>query len=91
MASPRRLPAGSWVSYTGASGVFLPRGFCQEPLEGRLEDYGQAQFQLMLSRAERKFYNILIDRYHYLGYSPTAGLSLKYLIYLKGRVVGCLG
>lgn len=82
---------GSWVSYTGGSGVFLPQGFCQDPLEGQLGEYGEAQLELMSSRAERKFFNILIDRYHYLGYRPTAGPSLKYLIYLKGRVVGCLG
>ena len=82
---------GSWVSYTGGSGVFVPPGFSQDPLEGQLGDFGKAKFQLMLSRAERKFWNILIERYHYLGYRPTAGPSLKYLIYLKGRVVGCLG
>ena len=82
---------GSWVSYTGKSGVFLPPGFSNDPLEGQLGDYGKAQFVLMLSRAERKFWNILIERYHYLGHRPVAGPSLKYLIYLKGHVVGCLG
>lgn len=82
---------GSWVSYTGKSGVFVPRGFSQNPLEGQLGHYGEAQFELMQSRAERKFWNILIERYHYLGYRPVAGPSLKYLIYLKGYVVGCLG
>jgi hypothetical protein len=71
--------------------VFLPPGFSHDPLEGQLGDYGKAQFQLMLSRSERKFWNILIERYHYLGYRPTTGPSLKYLIYIKGCVVGCLG
>lgn len=82
---------GRWVSYTGKSGVFLPRGFCHDPLAGSLGDYGQVQLQLMRSRAEQKFFNMLIERYHYLGYRPVAGPSLKYLIYLTGRVVGCVG
>ena len=85
--------SGDWVSDTRRSGIYEPAGFTEEALEGQLRDVsrGKAQLQLMLSRAERKFWNTLIHRYHYLGYHCTVGPSLKYLIYLNGRVVGCIG
>jgi len=36
-------------------------------------------------------YNSLIQRYHYLGYRQTVGAHLKYMAFLNGQVVACLG
>ena len=36
-------------------------------------------------------YNALIDRYHYLGYTPMAGAQIRYLFSWDGGVLGCIG
>jgi hypothetical protein len=40
---------------------------------------------------EKSLWNEYIDRYHYLGYSPIPGASLKYLIHVETDVVALLG
>lgn len=82
---------GEWIRDTEKSGIFNPEGFKEEAMTGTLGDYGKVKLELMSSRAQRKFWNTLIDKYHYLGYRCTVGPSLKYLIYLQERVVGCMG
>jgi len=60
-------------------------------LEGKLGEFGRAELELMKSRSEHGFWNMLIQRYHYLGYRCMVGQSLKYLIYLGKQRVGCIG
>jgi hypothetical protein len=40
---------------------------------------------------EEKFYNALIDAYHYLGYHQGSGEQLKYIVYACERPVACIG
>jgi len=82
---------GAWVGYTGRSRRIQPVGYTEDEMEGFVGEYGKAQLKLMRSREEQKFWNHLIQQYHYLGYRCMVGASLKYLIYLKERVVGCMG
>ena len=40
---------------------------------------------------KEKFYNALIDRYHYLGYHQGSGEQIKYIISSGDRAIGCIG
>jgi hypothetical protein len=82
---------GEWVTQTACSRVFVAEGFHTTPQTGTLGDFGSVTFSLMRTRAEQKFWNTLIHKYHYLGYRPIVGFSVKYLIHLAGSVVGCIG
>ncbi len=50
---------------------------------------------LALRRVEKKecsaLYNALMDRHHYLGYSPMAGAQVRYLIVWEQGVLGAIG
>jgi len=70
---------------------FKKYGHAEEPLEGRVGDFGRAELEQIKSKGEHRFWNMLIQRYHYLGYRCMVGASLKYLIYMGGRRVGCIG
>lgn len=37
------------------------------------------------------FWNELIDRYHYLGYTPLPGAQIRYLVYSPSGCLGALG
>jgi len=43
------------------------------------------------SKASSALYNALMDRHHYLGYSPMAGAQVRYLIVYKSGVLGAIG
>ena len=94
---PRQRPVnndrrgGEWVGYRGRQPMIQPVGFKEEPMDGVLGEYGKAELKLMRGVGEQKFWNYLIQQYHYLGYRCMVGPSLKYLIYLQERVVGCMG
>ena len=82
---------GNWVGYTQGSRMIQPMEYKEDPMEGVLGEYGKARLKLMMSRAEHKFWNTLIHKYHYLRYRCVVGQSLKYMIHLGERVVGCIG
>lgn len=82
---------GNWLIDVEQFKGMGPVGYSEEAMEGVLGEYGKAELKLMRRQGEQKFWNGLIQRYHYLGYRCMVGPSLKYLIYLKGRVVGCMG
>ena len=43
------------------------------------------------NKAESLLWNALIDRYHYLGYSPLSGAQIRYLIDSDQGLVGAIG
>jgi len=43
------------------------------------------------NKAESLLWNALIDRYHYLGYSPLSGAQIRYLIDSDRGLVGAIG
>jgi hypothetical protein len=62
-----------------------------EAVTGKLHDFGKVELQATAGREESVRWNSLIERYHYLGYRPMVGRSMKYRIFLAGREAGLIG
>lgn len=60
-------------------------------LEGGIEEYDDLELKLVSQREEEALWNSLIHQYHYQGCRFVIGSYLKYLVFLKGMAVGCLG
>jgi hypothetical protein len=63
----------------------------ETPLEGKLSHFGHLELKMVRHTPLEPLYNSLIQRYHYLGYRQTVGAHLKYMAFLNGQVVACLG
>jgi len=63
----------------------------QTPLEGKLAHLGPLELKMVRNTPLEPLYNSLIHRYHYLGYRQIVGAHLKYMAFLNGQVVACLG
>lgn len=61
------------------------------PLEGSLSDFGSLTIRTVRQTSEEPLWDHLVDSYHYLGRPWIVGACLKYLAYLDGRLVACLG
>lgn len=61
------------------------------PLEGSLSDFGSLTIRTVRQTPEEPLWDHLVDSYHYLGRPWIVGACLKYLAYLDGRLVACLG
>ena len=61
------------------------------PLEGKLSHFGPPELKMVRNTPLEPLYNSLIHRYHYLGYRQIVGAHLKYMAFLNGKVVACLG
>jgi len=59
--------------------------------EGKLGDFGKGQLKVVESQGDRKLWDALVKEFHYQGYKLIVGSFLKYLAYLQGEVVACLG
>lgn len=53
-----------------------------------LKDIG---VKIVESRKESKYWNELIERYHYLGYTPLAGAQIRYIINCAEGLLGVIG
>lgn len=60
------------------------------PLECALAQLGPLEIRQVRRTAEEGLFERLLHTYHYLGYSRPVGEHLKYLIYGRGQVIGCL-
>lgn len=83
---PRLRPKNNLKAKTFAQ----PPLFSQSPLEGPLSHYGELSLQLTL-RGEGDLWDYLVHHYHYLGRPKLVGEHLRYLAFLRGQVVACLG
>jgi hypothetical protein len=87
------LPAVRWVN----PNPFLVRRRPEPVLVDRtpwvatLAQIGPLEFEQVRRKAGERFFNGLIEQYHYLGYTQPVGEHLKYLIYARGRIVALLG
>lgn len=61
------------------------------PVEGRLGQFPACRLIRVGKREDSQRWNGLIQRYHYLGYRPMVGRSLKYWIKLGDQDVGVIG
>ncbi|MBU4078554.1 DUF4338 domain-containing protein [Patescibacteria group bacterium] len=63
----------------------------ETPLEGKLSQFCPPELKMVRHTPLEPLYNSLIQRYHYLGYRQIVGAYLKYMAFLSGQVVACLG
>ncbi|MGK5083570.1 Druantia anti-phage system protein DruA [Bdellovibrionota bacterium FG-1] len=75
----RSIPAHTLIGDPGAE------------MSCRAGDLRDIRLELVQSPADKRLWAELVDRYHYLGYTPLGGAQLRYLIRSEDRVLGCLG
>lgn len=69
----------------------LPQDFEATPRCQSLRDFAVIEIEMVRGSHHEKFYNGLIDGYHYLGYHQGAGEQLKYIIRGDGQVLAAIG
>lgn len=60
-------------------------------LAGPLSNFGPLILKMVRRSPDEGLWDYLVDRHHYLGSPWIVGSYLKYLAYLDGRLVACLG
>jgi hypothetical protein len=65
-----------------------PQAVAVEGVVGRLRGL---RLEAVTDKHASRLWNGLIDRYHYLGYTPLAGAQLRYLIHCDQGVLGAIG
>jgi hypothetical protein len=60
-------------------------------LQCRADELGGLTLELVRSREEQRRYRELLQQYHYLGYSATAGAQLRYLVTSDHGVLAAIG
>lgn len=54
-------------------------------------DFGNVDLKMVRWTEQEKLWNYLIDTYHYLGFCTPVGRYVKYIIYSKEDILGCIG
>jgi hypothetical protein len=60
------------------------------PLRAALAELRPLEFRQVRYTGEERFFNSLLEKYHYLGYTHPVGEQAKYLVYALGRPIACL-
>jgi len=60
-------------------------------LGGRVGQLSELELEAVQDKGASRLWNGLIDRYHYLGYTPLPGAQLRYLIQCDAGVLGAIG
>lgn len=63
----------------------------QQQLCVTVDKLGEITFRVVRTRKDSSLWNELIQRYHYLGYTPLPGAQLRYLAYSHSRLLAALG
>ncbi len=63
----------------------------QQALECSVNELTNLELVCVASRKESALWNGLMDRHHYLGYSPLPGAQLRYLIRSEEGLLGAIG
>ncbi len=61
------------------------------PLDGSVGRLSGLRLSPVTDKQTSRLWNGLIDRYHYLGYTPLPGAQIRYLIEYGQGVLGALG
>ena len=61
------------------------------PVQGRVDRLAGLRLECVRSREQARQYRTLLQQYHYLGYSATAGAQVRYLIVAEQGVLGAMG
>jgi hypothetical protein len=69
-----------------------PKHWPQElPLHGSIGELSGLRLEAVNDKEASRLWNGLIDRYHYLGYTPLPGAQIRYLIESDQGLLGALG
>ncbi|MBE0430134.1 MAG: DUF4338 domain-containing protein [Thermoleophilia bacterium] len=60
-------------------------------LTGTRRDLGALALHRVACRNDSRLWNELIERYHYLGYTPLPGAQIRYLVRNENRLLGAIG
>jgi hypothetical protein len=63
----------------------------REPVSSPAGDLGDLTLAIVRDEGESRLWNELIERYHYLGYTPLPGAQLRYLVFAGPRLLAALG
>ena len=86
------LPAPTCGNGNGRPLKHAPKEWPQEvPLDGSVGRLCGLRLSPVTDKKTSRLWNGLIDRYHYLGYTPLPGAQLRYLIEYDQGVLGALG
>jgi hypothetical protein len=74
-------------------GLLAPEStlFTPEPIRAPLSALRPIQVRPIASRQEGRTWNDLMDRHHYLGYSPLPGAQLRYVVESSQGLIALLG
>jgi hypothetical protein len=67
------------------------RGEPKENITGPLQSLLPLELQQVVSKKDSFFWNELIDRYHYLGYTPLPGAQIRYLVNSSAGYLAAIG
>ena len=83
------LPHPSYTLSTQPISVHQPEEhFTPVHLDGRIDHFGNLHFSLVSTLKQRRLWNYLIGRYHYLGLTTQVGRHLKFFLYVDKHLVG---
>ncbi len=86
------LPAPSRGNGNGQGLVHGPQIWPEPiPVIAQLRELSGLRLEPVADQLASRLWNGLIDRYHYLGYTPLPGAQLRYLIQWDGGVLGAIG
>ena len=86
------LPAARNGNGNGRGLVNPPDAWpAEQPLGGSVGQLGGLRLDSVAGKSASRLWNGLIERWHYLGYTPLPGAQLRYLIQSDHGVLGALG
>ena len=86
------LPAPTGGNGNGRPLKHAPKEWPEEvPLDGSVGRLCGLRLSPVTDKKTSRLWNGLIDRYHYLGYTPLPGAQIRYLIEYDRGVLGALG
>ena len=62
----------------------------EAPLQMTLSELGPLELRQVRRTSEEAVFNSLLKHHHYLGYTQPVGEHLKYLVFARGRPIGCV-
>ena len=86
------LPAPTGGNGNGRPLKHAPKAWPEEvPLDGSVGRLSGLRLSPVTDKKTSRLWNGLIDRYHYLGYTPLPGAQIRYLIEYDQGLLGVLG
>jgi hypothetical protein len=82
----RQVGRSSLIGRTKPEAVSIDR----TPLSMSFAELGPLEVRQVRRTSEEAMFNGLLQQHHYLGYSQPVGEHLKYLVYARGRPIGCV-